>query len=99
MRTDVTRQCRYIYYRNGISPITLFGLGLLAVAAFFLTLPIFLGALVVFGVAAGYLAWRVRKTVRTIEKEFAARRDAGPVSDARSLTIDITPDRGEHDMH
>jgi hypothetical protein len=93
----VTRQCRYVYYRrNGISPITLIGLGLLVLAAFFLTLPIFLGALVVFGAAAVYLMWRVRKAVRTIEKDCAVHR-AGRMSDAHSLTIDVTPDRSGHE--
>lgn len=93
----MTRQCRYIYYKNGISPITLFGMGLLALAAFFLALPLFLGALVVFGAVASYMMWRVRKAVRTMEKDFAARRDAGAMSDVQSLTIDITPDRDGRD--
>ena len=84
---------RRIYYRShNISPLTLFGLGLLAVAAFFLALPLFLGAVVVFAIAAAYVAWRVRRVMRQFEKECARRSEAGRDLDAGSLIIDVTPE-------
>ena len=89
---------RRIYYKSAnISPLTLIGLGLLAVAAFFVALPLFLGALVVFSLAALYMAWRVRKVMRQFEKEYARRSEARSDLDASSLIIDVTPDQTERE--
>ena len=85
---------RRIYYKStNMSPLTLLGLGLLAVAAFFVALPLFLGAVVVFSIAAGYMAWRVRKVMRQFEKECARRSEANSDLDPSSLIIDVTPDQ------
>ncbi|MBW2350895.1 MAG: hypothetical protein JRF20_06850 [Deltaproteobacteria bacterium] len=87
---------RRMYYKStNISPLTLIGLGLLAVAAFFVALPLFLGAVVVFSIAAFYMAWRVRKVMRQFEKEYARRSEADSNLDASSLIIDVTPNQTE----
>lgn len=88
-----------IYYKStNISPLTLLGLGLLAIAAFFVALPLFLGAVLVFSLAALYMAWRVRKVMRQFEKECARRDDeANRGLDASSLIIDVTPDQNERE--
>ncbi|MBW1671990.1 MAG: hypothetical protein JRJ40_11460 [Deltaproteobacteria bacterium] len=89
---------RRMYYKStNISPLTLIGLGLLAVAAFFVALPLFLGAVVVFSIAAFYMAWRVRKVMRQFEKEYARRSEADSNLDASSLIIDVTPNQTEQE--
>jgi membrane protein implicated in regulation of membrane protease activity len=91
---------RRIYYKStNMSPLTLLGLGLLAVAAFFVALPLFLGAVVVFSIAAGYMAWRVRKVMHQFEKECARRSEADSDLDAGSLIIDVTPDHTERERN
>ena len=85
---------RRIYYKStNISPLTLLGLGLFAIAAFFVALPLFLGAVVVFSIAAFYMAWRVRKVMRQFEKECTRRSETNSDLDASSLIIDVTPDQ------
>jgi membrane protein implicated in regulation of membrane protease activity len=89
---------RRIYYKStNISPLTLLGLVLLAVAAFFLALPLFLGAVVVFAIAASYMAWRVRKVMRQFEEECTRRSETNSDLDASSLIIDVTPDQTERE--
>jgi membrane protein implicated in regulation of membrane protease activity len=89
-----------IYYKStNMSPLTLLGLGLLAVAAFFVALPLFLGAVVVFSIAAGYMAWHVRKVMRQFEKECARRSEANSDLDPGSLIIDVTPDQTERERN
>lgn len=91
---------RRIYYKStNISPLTLLGLGLLAIAAFFVALPLFLGAVVVFSIAAFYMAWRVRKVMRQFEKECARRGEANSDLDQSSLVIDVTPDQTEREKN
>ena len=90
-------QRRTYYKSSNISPLTLFGLGLLAAAAFFVALPLFLGAVVVFSIAAFYMVWRVRKVMRQFEKEYARRSKANSDLDAGSLIIDVTPDQAERE--
>ena len=76
-----------IYFKSvNISPLAILGLGLLALAAFFLMLPLFLAALVVFGVLAGYTAWRIRMAMRRIEENRTLTRErpnrfTGPIID------------------
>ena len=89
-----------IYYKStNISPLTLLGLGLLAIAAFFVALPLFLGAVLVFSIAALYMAWRVRKVMRQFEKECARRSEAESDLDHSSLIIDVTPDQTERERN
>ena len=96
MRTKMTQ--RRIYYKStNISPLTLLGLGLLVVAAFFLALPLFLGAVVVFAIAASYMAWRVRKVMRQFEKEYTRFSETNSDLDASSFIIDVTPDQTERE--
>jgi hypothetical protein len=92
-------QHRMYYKSTNISPLTLFGLGLLAVAAFFVALPLFLGAVVVFSIAAFYMAWRIRKVMRQFEKECARRSEADSDLDPSSLIIDVTPDQTERERN
>jgi hypothetical protein len=96
LRTKMT-QHRIYYKSTNISPLTLFVLGLLALAAFFVALPLFLGAVVVFAIAAGYMAWRVRKVMRQFEKECARHSKTNSNLDASSLIIDVTPDQAERE--
>ena len=90
-------QRRTYYKSTNISPLTLFGLGLFAIAAFFVALPLFLGAVLVFSIAALYMAWRVRKVMRQFEKEHARRSEADSNLDASSLIIDVTPNQTEQE--
>jgi hypothetical protein len=68
-------------------------------AAFFVALPLFLGAVVVFSIAAGYMAWRVRKVMHQFEKECARRSEADSDLDPSSLIIDVTPDQTERERN
>ncbi len=90
-------QRRMHYKSTNMSPLALLGLGIFAVAAFFVALPLFLGAVVVFSIAAGYMAWRVRKVLRQFEKECARRNEANSDLDPSSLIIDVTPDQTERE--
>lgn len=63
----------------------------MAVAAFFLVLPLFLAAVAVLGVVIVYFTWRVRRTLRQMEKALAEHREAGAESEAGCTIIDITP--------
>jgi len=86
------------YYRSGnrnISPLTMLVVVLFALAAFFLALPIFLAALLVFAVVGGYLAWRVHRVMYRVERDHVRYRDVGPDPNASSLTIDVTPGHDE----
>ncbi len=90
------------YYRSrNISPLTMLGAVLFALAAFFLALPIFLAALLVFAAVGGYLTWRVHKIMHRVERDCAKYRyrNAGPDPDASSLTIDVTPGQDEWERH
>ncbi len=87
---------RTIYCRSSnISPMTLIGLGLLAIVAFFLALPLFLAALMVFAAVSGYMAWRIRKIMHRMEKDLGMYGDADRHIDASSQIIDVTPDHSE----
>ncbi|HID97995.1 MAG TPA: hypothetical protein EYP57_07400 [Thermodesulfobacteriaceae bacterium] len=82
-----------MYYRSGqISPITIIGLILLAIGAFFVALPVFLGALVVFGCMAAYLAWRVNKTMDRMNQEYRRQFDRVPPPDPGFFVIDVVPE-------
>ena len=86
---------RVIYFKYGeISPWSTLGLLILGLLGFFVALPIFLGAVVVFGAVAGYLAWRVRKALREFEKE-CGRVETTDFLREDEMVIDITPlDKG-----
>lgn len=84
------RHRRYYRSRN-ISPLSMLGVVLFALAAFFLALPIFLAALLVFAVVGGYLTWRVHRVMHRVEKNHVRYRDVGPDPNASSLIIDVTP--------
>jgi len=87
----VTRRT-YVFRSNTISPLTVLGFTLLGVVVFFLALPLFLAALVVFGAVAAYLAWRVRKALRQLERESLRRRGQGGGPGVFPYIIDVTPE-------
>ncbi len=95
---------RYKGYRREyhIFPLSIFGpvpLVLFVIVTFFLALPVFLAALVVFAVLASYLTWRVHKTMHHIETGFTRYREGTPGSDASSLIIDVTPGHKDLKRH
>ena len=96
MRIKMT-QHRIYYKSTNISPLTLLGLGLLVAAALFVALPLFLGALVVFSIAASYMAWRVHKVMRQFEKERTKFSEIDSDMDTSSLIIDVTPDQAKRE--
>ncbi len=87
-----------IFYYTEMSPFAAIGLALLALGAFFLTLPILIAALVVFGTFAAYMAWRFTKALKKAQeemlKEEEARKRAGAFH-STDVIIDVTPDQVE----
>ncbi len=86
------RTCYQVYYRS-FSPLAVLGFIILAVAFFFLTLPIFLAAVAVFGAVAAWLAWRMKKTIDKVEKELLRQQQEGDAAffcDDPDI-IDVTP--------
>ena len=82
----------YEVYYKPISPFAVIGFIILAVAFFFLTLPIFLAALAVFSGIALYFAWKIKRAVKQMEKECLERQqqcDAGMSGD-EPIVIDVT---------
>ncbi len=92
----IMRRTEYQVYYKPLSPFALIGFILLGLAFFFLTLPIFLAALAVFSAAAAYFAWRIKRTMKEMERELMRRQqqDASCVNDYSGV-IDITPEPEE----
>jgi hypothetical protein len=86
-------QKKYIYYSNfNISPLSIIGFILVAIALFFIFLPFFLVAMALTGIAGTYFAWKYKKAVRDFEKNL---REKG-YDDYDYSVIDITPEKSEH---
>jgi len=83
---------RVIYYRN-LSPFAALGFALLALGAFFLTLPILIAAFVVFGILGMYMAWRFTRAIKKAEEEMLKEQEEmqGTASRQGQIVIDITP--------
>jgi predicted membrane protein len=94
---------RQIYYYGNMSPFVVILLGILTLAAFFITLPIFLAALAVFACVAGYYMWQFNRALKRAEKELLEQQERAAAARAkeaegrviveeRHLIIDVTPD-------
>jgi len=89
------RRTEYQVYYKPLSPFALIGFILLGLAFFFLTLPIFLAALAVFSAITAYFAWRIRRAMKEMEKEFIRQQQEASCAHDYSGVIDITPEPGE----
>ncbi len=89
------RRTQYEVYYKPLSPLAIIGLVALGVAFFFLTLPIFLAAVAVFSAVAAYFAWRIKRTMREMEKEIMRQQQDASCRHDDSGVIDITPEPGE----
>ncbi|MDA8161485.1 MAG: hypothetical protein M0022_01065 [Desulfobacteraceae bacterium] len=67
-----------------------------AVFVFFLALPIFLAAVVLFGSAGAYMAWRLRKVLNKLDGDLSRRADSDHAerrySGRNGPIIDVTPE-------
>ncbi len=83
---------RQIYYYSNMSPFAVLGLALLVLGAFFLTLPIFIAAFVIFGAIGSYMAWRLTRAIKKAEEEMLKRQQQTMASEFQEdIIIDITP--------
>ncbi len=87
---------RQVYYYSNMTPFAALGLGLLALGAFFLTLPILIGAFVVFGAVGAYVAWRLTRAIKRAEEEMLKHQQEMGRQDLHDdFIIDITPQSEE----
>ncbi len=86
---------RQFYYYSNLTPFAALGFAFLALAAFFITLPILIAALVVFGGFAAFMAWRITKAIKKAEKELLKQKDTCIWQDQSEIIIDITPELEE----
>ncbi|NPA95516.1 MAG: hypothetical protein GXO58_08840 [Thermodesulfobacteria bacterium] len=91
---------RQIYYYSNMSPFAALGFALLALGAFFLTLPILIAAFVIFGTVGAYLAWRLTRALKRAEEEMLKqqakmRQATYHEGYQEGLIIDITPEDEE----
>ncbi len=86
-----------VYYTE-MSPFIVLLLALLGLGAFFLTLPILIAALIVFGTMAAYMAWRFTKAMKQAQEEMLReqKRRTAAEQGAEGLIIDITTETAEH---
>ena len=82
-----------LYYTE-MSPFAVLGLALLMLGAFFLTLPILIGALLVFGTLAAYMAWRFTRALKKAQEEMLKEQQmrGAPGFEGTDIIIDITPE-------
>jgi len=79
-----------------MSPFVVLGLALLALGVFFLTLPILIAALVVFGTFAAYMAWRITRALKQAQEEMLKQQKAdSTVFHHEEIIIDVTPEPEE----
>ncbi len=87
---------RQIYYYSNMSPFAALGLALLALGAFFLTLPILIAAFVIFGAIGSYMAWRLTKAIKKAEEEMIKhQQQMDNPGFQEGIIIDITPEKEE----
>ena len=86
---------RRFYCYGNITPFAALGFAFLALAAFFITLPILIAALIVFGGFAAFMAWRITRAIKRAENELLKQRDTCTWQDQSGIIIDITPDLEE----
>ena len=79
-----------------ISPFTFLAILLMLVLAFFVALPLFLAALVVFGAVGAYLSWKANHLMKKMAREMDKKEESIYISiDKDTQVIDITPDKGK----
>ncbi len=84
-----------VIYFTEMSPFAAIGLALLALGAFFLTLPILIAALVVFGTFAAYMAWRFTSALKKAQEEMLRQEQEMQKTggfEKTDIIIDITPE-------
>ncbi len=89
---------RQFYYYSNLTPFGALGFALLALGVFFLTLPILIAALVIFGSVGAYLAWKINKTIKKAEEEMLKHQNEiyrEGCSHSSHMIIDITPEPEE----
>ena len=81
-------------YHAEMSPFAIIGLAILCLGAFFITLPILIGVLVVFGTLATYVAWRFTRALKKAQKDMLRQQQMRETSDfeGNDIIIDITPE-------
>ncbi len=95
-KNKMRTQTYYHYAPYRPSPFALFGIILLIIAGFFIMLPIFLAAFTVFAAFAGYLSWKVNKSMKDFERRYYMNRDCTVgLTDKDSVIIDISPNTGD----
>jgi len=87
---------RILYYTD-MSPFAVLGLALLGLGAFFLTLPILIGALLVFVTLAAYMAWRFTRALKKAQKDMLKEQQIRKASgfEGCDIIIDVTPESGK----
>ena len=91
------RRKQLIYYSE-MSPFAVLGLALLTLGAFFLTLPILIAALVVFGAFAAYMAWKFTRALKKAQEEMLNEQQKGGTAAfhcQEDIIIDVTPEPDE----
>ncbi len=85
---------KQIFYHAEMSPFAILGLALLCLGAFFITLPILIGALLVFGTLAAYMAWRFTRALKKAQEGMLREQQMRetPGSEGSDIIIDITPE-------
>lgn len=86
---------REVFYFNSrpVNPIALIIAAVLAVIAFFIALPIFIAAIVVFTGIAFYMSWKFKKAMKKAAEEMEKAEHKSHL-DASEMVIDITdPDK------
>ncbi len=90
---------RQVYYYSNMTPFAAIGFALLALGAFFLTLPILIAAFTVFAAVGAYISWRITKTIKKAEEEMLKRREQMRQAQGEDhLIIDITPDSEDKNL-
>ncbi len=89
------RKGQFYYYGN-MTPFAALGLAILALGAFFLTLPFLIGAFVVFGAVGAYVAWKLTRAIKRAEEEMLKhQQEKGWQGQHGDFIIDITPQSEE----
>ncbi len=92
---------RQFYYYSNMTPFAALGFALLALGVFFLTLPILIAALVVFGSVGAYMAWRISRAIKKAEEEMLKYQNElheERCSHSNQIIIDITPEPDKKDF-
>ncbi len=92
---------RQVYYYSNMTPFAAIGFALLALGAFFLTLPILIAAFTVFAAVGAYMSWRITKAIKKAEEEMLKQQEQMRQAQGQGqdhLIIDITPDSEDKNL-